>query len=223
MKGNKKVILVIIIVVFFVAATYFKEPNENNVSPDKTNNNETNLDNYELESENEKLKMEIEHLKESLFHVEKFIYESELANDYLPFSGTEILYKKIEDTKYVILYGSEVDNQIKNYLLVASVNPNFEVTLTIPSLDPANGINMDYKGYNEYNYFGGIITDKEIKNVQVLQNAKVHKANIFKVEDDIYGWYSIFENDRPEKLRIEALDENGSILWQESMDIGGQL
>ncbi|MFD1363244.1 hypothetical protein, partial [Lentibacillus salinarum] len=93
----------------------------------------------------------------------------------------------------------------------------------IPSLSPANGITVDYMEGSEYSYFGGIITDKEIKKVQVSQqNKKVHKANIFKMEDDISGWYSIFENDKgdsednPDNMKIQALDNDGVILWQKS-------
>ncbi|MBP1970934.1 hypothetical protein J2Z83_003070 [Virgibacillus natechei] len=214
MKVNKNIILVICIVIFFIVATYFIEPTEGNDSPGESDN-VTNIEN-----ENEKLKQDIEHLEESLFEAEKYIYDSELASDYLPFAEKEIIYKEIEERKYVILYKSEVGGQIENHLLVVSDKPNFKAFLTVPSLNPTNGITMDYIGDAEYNYFGGIITDKEVKKVQVLQNEKVHEANIFKVDEDIYGWYSIFERDdkdRRDKLRIEALDENDVILWQESI------
>ncbi|RYG71286.1 hypothetical protein EU245_14555 [Lentibacillus lipolyticus] len=216
MKVNKNMILVIFIVLFFVVITYFIEPVDSNVSSGESNHIN------DLEKENAQLKQDIESLEESLFKAEKFLFDSDLASDYLdylPFQKTEILYKKIEDTKYVILFMNDVDK----YLAIALDEPHLDIFLTIPSLNPTNGITMDYLGNSEYNYFGGIITDKNIKKVQVLQDTKVHKANIFKMEDGIYGWYSIFENvsgvsrdSPPDNMRIKAFDENDAILWQES-------
>ncbi len=216
---NKKAILVIFAVIFFVSVTYFIDTDGNNVPLDEVNSL-TNLEkeNNKLKEEIVYLKQDVETLKQSLFEAEKFILDSERASDYLPSSEAEILYKDIGDTRYFVLFRDKAEK----YLTVASAKPRFDISFTIPSLNPTNGITMDYIRDTEYNYFGGIITDKNIKEIQVLQDKKVHKAIIFKLKDNIYGWYSIFQSkrevmgDSPDNIRIQALGEDDVILWQET-------
>jgi hypothetical protein len=117
----------------------------------------------------------------------------------------------------VILFKDEYGN----HLIVSLKEPSFEVSLTIPTLHPTNGITSDYLGDSNYRYLGGIITDSKIKKVNVYLNDEVHEADIFQVDDYSYGWYSIFANENAalgeeDDLRIEALDENGGIIWEKA-------
>ncbi|MFD1362174.1 hypothetical protein, partial [Lentibacillus salinarum] len=170
MRINKNVVLVIIVIVFFVVVTYFIDTDESNVPPSETNSETNPVKEIEkLKQKNAYLNQDIETIKKSLFEAEKFIFDSELASDYLndyrSFPQSKILYKQIEDTKYIILFKDKVET----HLVVALDEPRFDIFLNIPSLSPANGITVDYMEGSEYSYFGGIITDKEIKKVQVSQ------------------------------------------------------
>lgn len=94
----------------------------------------------------------------------------------------------------------------------------------IRSLNPANGFSWGLINGPDYNFFGGVITDNRVKGVNVLQNEKVHKSNIFEVDDNVRVWYSIFDYetkstlDKPDKIKIEALDEEDVILSEETFD-----
>ncbi|MCZ8540202.1 hypothetical protein [Psychrobacillus psychrodurans] len=159
----------------------------------------------------------------SLFESKKFIFDSNLAKDYYP--ETEILYKGIEDTKYVILF-RDVQG---NHLNVASKEARYESFLSVPTLDPIDGITLDYNGIGEDPFdksrimnhsFGGVITNNEIKDVHVSFNGEVYEANIFKVDDNIYGWYSIFKKKSAmdeNMIKIHALDEDGVITWERNL------
>ena len=109
-----------------------------------------------------------------------------------------------------------------NHLIVSSKEPSFDVLLTIPTMNPEEGITSDYLGDSNYRYLGGIITDSRIKKVNIFLNGEVHEADIFQVDDHSYGWYSVFENkteavDKEDKLRIEARDEHGAIIWRSAV------
>src|SRR5690606_21092083 len=107
-------IIVILIVAFFVVALYFF-PSMNNES----SNEESFVDNEEINS----LKQDVEHLESMLFEAEKFIFDFNLAKEYLPYPESEIIYKQVEDTKYGILYSFE-DEEQWNRLFIASIDPN---------------------------------------------------------------------------------------------------
>ncbi|TQR16117.1 hypothetical protein [Psychrobacillus vulpis] len=219
MKEIKKVILWVGIIAIVIAALSFIDPVDNeDVSPN-------DLDVVkDLEKENDYLKQDIEWLEDSLFESRKFIIDSNLAKDYFPDPETEILYKGIEETKYVILYRDEMGNNLN----VTSKEPRFEIILGVPTLAPVDGITMAYTGLGERNvdngienhFFGGVITNNEIKDVHVSFNGEVYKANIFKVDNNMYGWYSIFKKSstlEENTVITQALDEDGLIIWERSL------
>ncbi|MFJ7973655.1 hypothetical protein [Psychrobacillus sp. NPDC096389] len=217
MKEIKKLIWVVAIIALVIVALSFIDPvnNEDNVNP---NDLKVVTD---LEKENIQLKQDIEWLEHSLFETRKFIYDSDLANEYFKDPETEILYKEIEETKYVILYS----DKLGIHLNVTSNEPRFEILLTVPTLDPEDGITFDYTGLGdrymdsgiENHFFGGVITNKEIKDVQVSINGEVYEANIFEVDDNMRGWYSIFKKSftlDESIVKTQALDENGFAIWE---------
>jgi len=218
-KKRKEIIFGVTIIAPVIAVLSFIDPVDNEVVAPTNHDDVT-----DLEKENNNLKQDIEWLEDSLFESRKFIYDSNLAKDYFPDPETEILYKGIEETKYVILF-RDVQG---NHLNVASKEPRFEIILGVPTLDPVDGITMAYTGLGDRNvnsgienhFFGGVITNNEIKDVHVSFNGEVYKANIFKVDDNMYGWYSIFNKSstlEENTVITQALDEDGLIIWERSL------
>lgn len=83
---------------------------------------------------------------------------------------------------------------------------------------------MGEKSFNDnriMNYFlGGIITNNEIKNVQVAFNGEVYAANIYKIDENLYGWYSIYNKPSTtdeNTIIIKATDDDGFIMWQKTL------
>lgn len=218
MKKRKEVIFGVTIIVLVIAVLSFIDPVDNGDVSSKDLDVVT-----DLEKEIDQLKQDIEGLEDSLFESKKFIFDSNLAKDYFP--ETEILYKGIEDTKYVILF-RDVQG---NHLNIASKEARYESFLSVPTLDPIDGITLDYKGIGEDPFdnsgimnhsFGGVITNNEIKDVHVSFNGEVYEANIFKVDDNMYGWYSIFKETSTmdeNTIKIHALDEEGVITWERTL------
>jgi len=218
-KKSKEIILGVTIIALVIAVLSFIDPVDNEV----VSTNDFDFAN-DLEKENDNLRHDIEWLEDSLFESRKFIFDSNLAKDYFPDPETEILYKEIEETKYVILY-KDVQG---SHLIVTTKEPRYETLLTIPTLDPDDGITLDYIGLGEDPFvdsgimnhsFGGVITNNEIKDVHVSFSGEVYKAHIFKVDDNMFGWYSIFKKTSTvdENTKIYALDEDGYIIWERSL------
>ncbi|WP_067725576.1 hypothetical protein [Oceanobacillus damuensis] len=231
MKMDKKVLLLIPIILFVIVANYFIEPVEESEDsgPDdseeitklKKELNQLSIDYLNLEGENENLELQIEGLNNSMFEISKFILQSDIANDFLT-ESTEIIYKEFEEDKFIVLYKSETGNR----LLVSSREPNFGGHLDFPTLNPENGFNWEGGMGPDLSFFGGVITENKIKQVRVLQNDKVHEADIIKIAENLNIWYSIFDyekksiSDDPDTLKIEAIDNDGVILWEEAFEEG---
>lgn len=116
----------------------------------------------------------------------------------------------------MILFTHEKGNE----LLFGSKELGFNALLSLSNSE--DGISVANTGVHDYHYLGGIITDNEIKEVEIIQNANVHhEANIFKVDEETYGWYSIIEEgrlpDKDDEFIIKALNQNDEVLWQHSM------
>ena len=220
MKKRKEIIFGVTTIVLVIAVLSFIDPVDNG---DVSSND---LDVVtDLDKEIDQLKQDIDGLEDSLFGAKKFIFDSNLAKDYFPDPETEILYKGIAETKYVILY-RDVQGI---HLNVASKEPRYESFLSVPTLDPVDGITLDYIGLGEDPFdnsgimnhsFGGVITNNEIKDVHVSFNGEVYEANIFKVDDNMYGWYSIFKKTSAmdeNTIKIHGLDEDGVITWERTL------
>lgn len=210
MKLNKKTIGIIAVVLVFVVAAYFisyeGSKNEKENDPFELTKRMTNL-----EMENEELRQEIDSLEHSFFKLEKLIIDTDLADDYIGFPDSEILYKDVDEEKYVVL----LKEQQESFLMIAS--DSYTALLTIRSLEPEEGMSANFNGDGQYNYLGGVITDKEIEEVQVLQNSETQETELFKAEDGLYGWYSIFEYDEDNNnIKVEGLDGSANVLWEES-------
>lgn len=159
-----------------------------------------------------------------MFESRKFIFDSDLAKDYFPDPETEILYKEIEETKYVILYR----DWLGIHLNITSKEPRFEILLSVPTLDPDDGMTVNYIGLGdrhidsgiENHFFGGVINNNEIKDVHISFNGEVYEANIFKIDDNMNGWYSVFKKLSTldeNTFKIQALDEDGLLIWERSL------
>lgn len=218
MKKSKEVIWGFAIIALVITVLSFIDPVDNG----KVSSIDLDVV-TDLEREIDQLKQDIDRLEDSLFESKKFIFDSNVAKDYFP--ETEILYKEIEETKYVMFF-RDVQGI---HLNVASKEPRYESFLSVPTLDPVDGITFDYNGIGEDPFdnngimnhsFGGVITNNEIKDVNVSFNGEVYKANIFKVDDNMYGWYSIFKKTSAmdeNTIKTQALDENGYIIWQRTL------
>ena len=214
---NKNVVMVCLVVVFFVAALYF--------FPSLERDEFTTESEQEIEAEMAMLKQDIESLQGSLFEAEKFIFSSDLANDYLFYADTEILYQKIEDSRYMVLFKKRYEKTEKfEYLLKVETNDISNINdFNITTFEPKYGITLDFVGYNDDYYVGGIITDTEIKDIQVLYNAEKHDAEIFKINDALYGWYSFFKSEHndsgiEDRMKIRVLDEKGKEIWNKPQE-----
>ncbi|MUK87913.1 hypothetical protein GMD78_05810 [Ornithinibacillus sp. L9] len=120
-------------------------------------------------------------------------------------------------------------DEVGTNLVVSSKEEGYIKSLSIGSLDPVEGINW-YGGTDPDHYsLGGVIRNIDIKTVQVFVNEQMHETNMIKINDDMSVWYCIFEYKRksileePDKMKIEAFDEKGTILWEEAFDsiLGG--
>lgn len=207
---NKNIVIVLFLVVFFIGALYFFPSLEQDTPTTES----------DLETDIKMLKQDIQMLESLLFEREKFIFASELANDYLFYSEAEILDKKIEDTRYIIFFKAKYDNyeEYKHFLKVQTNETYNSHDFYIQTVEPENGITIDFVGYNNDYYLGGIITDTKIKEVQVLHNMIKHDAEVFKINDELYGWYSFFKiehhnSDMEDRLKIRVLDEKGKEIW----------
>ncbi|MFD1608731.1 hypothetical protein [Oceanobacillus luteolus] len=226
MKKNKKIILVITIILFMVAGSYFIESAESEVSnPEESEEmkklqkefNQLSIDYLNLQGENEELQDHINWLYEENFETYKSIYESDFANEYIG-ESSEIIHKEIEEDKYILLVENETGFLISVWLK-GQESPLF---LEFSSLSPEEG--FDWGGgqvlgpWQDHNFYGGIITENEIQQVNLVQNEKIHEAEIVKIDNNLSIWYSLFDYEtsiEPDQIKIEALDNDGLIVWEE--------
>lgn len=226
MKDNKLLILIIFILVFVIAVNYFTKPVENVDSrPDdseelknlKREFDQLSIDYLNLEGENKNLEHEIEILNGSIFELTKSILQSDIANDFFT-ESTEIIHREFEDDRIIVLYKNDTGNR----LILLSKKSNYVENLELHTLYPEEGFSWEGGMGPDFYFFGGVITDNQIKQVRVLQNDIIHEANIITVNDHLNIWYSIFDyekksiTDKPEMLKIETLDNDGVILWEEA-------
>ncbi|WP_156292112.1 hypothetical protein [Oceanobacillus salinisoli] len=211
MKVNQKVILVISIITFVIAANYFIEPIEREddtkedddseeVSKLKRELNQLHIDHYNLEAENQILERQKGQLEDTVFELrfelrKNWIDTGEII-DYLPFpESTKILFKDYGEASYIMLYQDETWNNL-----------------------------VKWHGDPEHYYLGGVITDSHMKQVHVWLNEHVYEATIVPVNNDYFVWYSIFEYESKstsanrDMIKMEAMDEDGNILWEEAFE-----
>ncbi|WP_088033248.1 hypothetical protein [Evansella clarkii] len=184
------------------------------------------LEYINLQSENRMLKEEIERLENELFDsnfrfVKRFM-NSDLVYEIVPYpESTEILYKEVEEDRYVLFYTDETGFNLR----VSSLEDRITEQFYFYGLNPTDNFNW-FGGGSIYN---GFIGDNQIQSVRVIQNETVYDAKIITINENMRVWYSIIDYERksvseqPDKIRIEALNEEGEVIWQESFDgnLGG--
>ncbi|MGJ9385557.1 hypothetical protein [Salipaludibacillus sp. CF4.18] len=194
---------------------------------DTDENNEIDPIGYiKLKGENRELKNQIEILENELFvsnfELVKIIMNSELVYEILPYpESTEILFKEVEDANYVFFYKDETGFN----LTVSSLEDRSTEHFDFYQLDPTEDFNW-YGGYLTYN---GFIADNKIKSVRVIQNETVYDAEIITINENMRVWYSIIDyegksmSEEPDKMKIEASNEEGEVIWHDSFndDLGG--
>lgn len=230
-KNLLKLVLATLVVALF-SSTYFIEAEINKENKPNETKNENNqkqenerdrlyLDYLNLEGENQNLHEEIELLEDEIFELRKLLVSSDSFIDYLPSpETTKILYKETDESSFATLYTDETGI----YLLLASNEPKYNGNIHISTLNPAEGVNWSIGSDPNHYMFGGVITNKEIHNLQVWLNDNIHKSKIIKINEEVNIWYSVFEYDKKsnskesDKIKLEALDNNGIILWEESLE-----
>ncbi len=235
MKKNRLISFTPIIVVLIVLGfLLFNDPNQGVRTQEKEIERE--LDNsladnvvgtiefLNLQGENRKLKAELESLNNQLFdnsfELIKIILTSDSIYDIFPYhENTEIIYKNVTDTEYTIFYKDETGYNLR---IASKVNRLFHF-MNFDSLEPGEPINSWGGNFGNLAKYYGFITDTNIQSVQVKQNELIHKAEIIKINESTNVWYCIFEAERksiretPDKMKIQALDKEGNIIFEESV------
>lgn len=232
MKNNKLLFLVIGIILFMLIGSYFIGPTEKEeAQPEETEEvknlkrdyDQLSIDHLNLQGEKSQLENEIAWLNESIFDLNKFILQSDLAEEYISIS-IEMIHKEFEDDKFVIFYETEDE-----YLFVVSSRwENQRGHLVFSTLTTEKGI--DWQGgpsgmtTEDYNFYGGMITDNQIQRVEISQNDEVHTPEIVEVNNELRIWYSFFDYEskplqaEPDKLKIQALGNDDVVIWEEAFD-----
>ena len=86
----------------------------------------------------------------------------------------------------IVFYKSllEEEEGPRYYLWVKMNEINSGYHIYIPTAEPLNGVTWDLVGYNRRYYTDGIITDTDIKRIEVLQNTIIHDAEVFQMNSD---------------------------------------
>lgn len=224
MNKNKKVFVIMAIIFFMVVANYFIEPTESEESgPEESEEmkklqkefNQLSIDYLNLQGETEELQKKIQWLLESKFETYKRIFETDYANQYIG-DSSEIIHKVIEEDKFMLF----VENDTTFQLSVWVKEQEYPFSVELNTLNPKNGFAWQGGPQMNLNFYGGVITDNHIHQVQILYNDEVHDANIIEINDNLHIWYSIFDYQRksinePNQMNILALDNKQNIVWEE--------
>ncbi|MUK90824.1 hypothetical protein GMD78_20970 [Ornithinibacillus sp. L9] len=223
---KKYTILIICLTIFLVLVYILNNPsiNDNNFNEENNNDQETAkvkndvnlIENLNLEAENRKLKEEIDLLQSDLFEYKKALISPESNDIALYYESLNPLYKKVTDNKIILLVRNETDD---GYRLTISSK---EKVLFDNLPDLKNSEIINYTGAN--GFYSGLIEGNEVNTVTVKENEKSYEAKIVNFTDNISFWYTIYEHklkstkDTPDKMKIEAYDKNGNIIWEKSFD-----
>ncbi len=233
MKGfvivkGKYISLFVVATILVLIATYYKEPvkSENIIQEDEAVSRvidsefrDFNIAYLNMEGENRKLKEEITNLHERNFDLEKLILNSDKLMETFAYpESTKIIYKEIKEKEYLLLYRDERGKHL------AINSPGEWRYINFNYLVEHEGLN--WTGHN--GFYAGFIKDNDINKIIVKENEKVYDAEIIKLNDGTQLWYSIYEHDvkysgEPDKMKIEALDIDGEVIWEESFNdnVGG--
>ncbi|WP_010095203.1 hypothetical protein [Ornithinibacillus scapharcae] len=226
---NKYIIVTIGLIVFLILVYVLYDPSTR--KPAKQKHDEQNepestkveeevnlIDYFNLEAENRKLQAEIEDLKSELFeHSKAFIDPN--SNSITQF------YEQLEQ---LAVYKEVTENRI--ILLVRTENED-GYRLTIATKETGEYNDIDALNQNEIinysdadGFFSGLVNHNEVMTIIVHVNEKSYEAEIKKISEDISVWYTIYEHKRkstseePDKIRIEALNRGGEVLWEASFE-----
>ena len=214
-----------IIIIILGVSIFFRDPASSDTSNEEneTDSRNISIDYINLKEENKELKKETEHFNEkfnsNMFGLMSIIVDSDSISEILPYpESTEILYKEIQEKEFTIIYKDKTGYNLN----FSSIKSGYVSHWPLFQIEPTDDINWTGgTSHNEY-FLGGFITDTEIKTVQVYENDEVHETNIIELTDNTSVWYTIFDYERkstPEdadQIKIEALDKDGIILWEDS-------
>ncbi|WP_067842719.1 hypothetical protein [Amphibacillus sediminis] len=183
-----------------------------------------------LKSENRLLKEELESLERSYFaswiELVKIIVDAGQASQLVSYyygDTAELIYAEADETRYILYFQDDQDKSPYHYLVVGFENGIGEFFAFLDS--PGD----DFTWYGGGEVYSGSIQNPDIQSVQVVQNEQVSQAEIISVDNDLRVWYSLIDFERkpltaePDDIRIEALNSQGEIIWQEAFkgNLGG--
>lgn len=224
-------LIVFLVMVYFLYTPSISDSNFKVKNPDDDDKETTQvkgdvdlIDYLNLEAENRLLKEEIDSLKTNLFEYRKAFIDPD-SNDISQYyeNVDTLVYKEVTDNEIILLVRNEtVDGD--GYRLTISSK---DIDLFNDLSDLKNNEIINYTGTD--GFYSGLIKENEFNAITVSVNDKFYEAEIVNFADDISFWYTVYEHKRksmseePDKIRIEAMNGYGEVLWEESFDgnLGG--
>ncbi|WP_026674778.1 hypothetical protein [Alkalihalobacterium bogoriense] len=172
------------------------------------------LDYINLSEENKELIEKVNSVNTTLsvtiFELVSIILDSDKADEVF---GSEILYKEVTDSQYVVITNDEYGNFI-----------------TVVTPEKTNGSELYDTKDNEYvnwsgtvGFFTGYIWDEQVNTV-LVEDKSIHTAEIIQLTDGTKIWFVSYEPSQKAqeadtvKVKIKALDGNDEILFEESFN-----
>ncbi|UOE95791.1 hypothetical protein [Alkalihalobacillus sp. LMS39] len=218
---KKYILLFILLGIGVVVINFMDIEKVDNRDYDKTNEEhlakikelEKELRDVKLEHINvtEELKAEISALSSNMFKLSSIILDSDKAHEVV--FGSEILYKEITDSQYVVI-----------------ANDEFNTFISVVTRDKAHGSELYDTKDNEFvnwsgsvGIFAGYIWDDRVTTI-LVEDESIHTAEIIQLPDGTQIWYVSYEPSQNVqegdlvKINIKALDRNDEMLFEESFD-----
>lgn len=224
---KKYILLFILLGIGVVVINFMDIEKVDNCDYDKTNEEhlakikelekelrDVKLEHINLSEENKELIEKINSLNTTLsvtiFELVSIILDSDKANELF---GSEILYKEITDSQYVVIANDEYST------FISVVTPNI-----------VHGSELYDRTDNEYvnwsgtaGFFAGYIWDEQVNTV-LVEDESIHTAEIIQLTDGTKIWFVSYEPSQMAqegdlvKVKIKALDGNDEILFEESFN-----
>jgi hypothetical protein len=136
--------------------------------------------------------------------------------------STEILYEETIEKGEIILYKDE--SGFRHAFVTQGESQNWTNSGNA-ELNPIDGFSWTMINDVKTPIFtlAGVITNDEITDVIVKQKTEEKTANILYTKDGLKVWYAYFDileepnPGEPDPLKIEALSNEGEILWKDGV------